>query len=92
MGEAGAQRTGAWVRFALQVDGHTVRAAQVQVYGCPHTIAACNHVQQLLPGRSLDTLQPGLPEEWRLAVNAPVEKLGRMLIIEDALTALRPAH
>jgi cysteine desulfurase len=92
LGEAGAQRLGTWIRFALQVENRTVREAQVQVYGCPHTIAACNHVRQQLPGRLLDALQPGTPEQWRQAVNAPVEKLGRMLIIEDALAALRPAH
>jgi len=87
IGEAGAQRIGTWIRFTLQVEGRLVREAQVQVYGCPHTIAACNHVRQLLPGRSLDALAPGSPEQWRQFVNAPVEKLGRMLIIEDALAA-----
>jgi cysteine desulfurase len=92
VGEAGAQRLGTWVRFTLQVEAGAVREAQVQVYGCPHTVAACNHVRQQLPGRRLDALQPGAPENWREAVNAPVEKLGRMLIIEDALRALRPAH
>jgi cysteine desulfurase len=92
LGEAGAQRLGAWIRFTLCVEGRTVREAHVQVYGCPQTIAACNHVRRQLPGRSLDALQPGTPEQWRQAVNAPVEKLGRMLIIEDALAALRPAH
>lgn len=91
LGEAGMQRQGTWVRFVLQVEGRCVRHARVQVYGCPHTIAACNHVRQQLPGRSLDALQPGTPEQWRQAVNAPVEKLGRMLIIEDALQTLRPA-
>jgi NifU-like protein involved in Fe-S cluster formation len=86
VGEAGSQRLGAWIRFTLRMEGRTVRDARVQVYGCPHTIAACNHVRQQLPGRTLDALQPGTPEEWRQAVKAPVEKLGRMLIIEDALT------
>jgi cysteine desulfurase len=92
LGEAGAQRLGTWIRFELQIEDRTVREARVQVYGCPHTIAACNHVRQQLPGRALDALQPGTPEQWRQAVNAPVEKLGQMLIIEDALAVLRPAH
>jgi NifU-like protein involved in Fe-S cluster formation len=90
VGEGGARRLGAWVRFVLQAEGGTVRDAQVQVYGCPHTVAASRHVRAQLPGRSLLDLKPGNPEKWREAVNAPVEKLGRMLIIEDALGALRP--
>jgi NifU-like protein involved in Fe-S cluster formation len=91
-GEAGAQRLGTWIRFILEIGNATVRDARVQVYGCPHTIAACNHVRQQLPGRRLDALQPGTPEQWRQAVNAPVEKLGRMLIIEDALASISRAH
>jgi hypothetical protein len=58
------------------------------VYGCPHTLAAAQRLAQRLRGRPLSLLEAGTPEEWRVAVGAPVEKLGRMLIIEDALSAL----
>ena len=91
VGEGGALRLGTWVRFLVHADGGVIRDARVQVYGCPHTIAASSHVRRQLTGRQLSASVPGTPEEWRLAVNAPVEKLGRMLIIEDALRALRPA-
>ena len=86
-----AQRLRAWVRFLVHGEAGVVRDARVQVYGCPHTIAASSHVRKQLTGRPLSALVPGTPEEWRLTVNAPVEKLGRMLIIEDALRAIRPA-
>jgi cysteine desulfurase len=89
LGEAGAERLGTWVRICLSVSGETVRAARIQVYGCPHTAAVCNLLEERLPGRPLQALMPGTPEEWRKYVDAPVEKLGRLLIIEDALTALR---
>ena len=91
VGEGGALRLGTWVRFLAHGENGLIRDARVQVYGCPHTIAASSHVRQQLIGRQLHALVPGTPEQWRLAVNAPVEKLGRMLIIEDALRALRPA-
>jgi cysteine desulfurase len=91
LGEAGAQRLGGWVRFAALLDAGVVREARVQVYGCPHTTAACRHVLAQLPGQSLASLAAGTPENWRVAVAAPVEKLGQMLIIEDALTALSRA-
>jgi hypothetical protein len=91
LGEAGSRQSGTWVRFALQSAGGFVKEARVQVFGCPHTAAACQLVAGRVQGQALTALQPGTPEEWRVAVGAPVEKLGRMLIIEDALAAFRPA-
>jgi hypothetical protein len=91
LGEAGAERLGTWVRFALRAENGVVREARVQCYGCPHTAAACNLLCESLPGRRLEALDQGTPETWRQKVHAPIEKLGRMLIIEDALLALRPA-
>jgi cysteine desulfurase len=90
VGEAGAERLGTWVRVALEAPGGTVRDARFQVYGCPHTVAVCGLLRQRLRGRPVASLAPGTPEEWRTTVGAPVEKLGRFLIIEDALTTLAP--
>jgi cysteine desulfurase len=91
LGEAGSERLGTWVRFALQVEAGFVKAAQVQVYGCPDTRAACQLLCTRLVGQPIAAPEVGMPAEWRTTVDAPVEKLGRMLIIEDALGALRPA-
>ena len=88
LGEAGAERLGTWIRIALAVEGGTVCEVCIQVYGCPHTAAVCNLLEQRLRGRPVASLAPGTPEQWRASVGAPVEKLGRFLIIEDALTAL----
>lgn len=92
LGEAGAERLGTWVRFALRTEAGLIREARVQHYGCPHIAAACNLLCEQLPGRPIAHLDPGTPESWRQSVQAPIEKLGRMLIIEDALNALRPAR
>jgi hypothetical protein len=79
------------VRFALRVQEGVVQEARVQVYGCPHTLAASQRLAEGLRGRPVAALAAGTPEQWRVAVSAPIEKLGRMLIIEDALGALRRA-
>ena len=84
-GEAGERRLGTQIRLVLCVDAEFVKAARFQAYGCPHTLAACHALVSHLPGRRCDALQPGTPEQWRQEIGAPVEKLGRMLIIEDAL-------
>jgi|JI10StandDraft_1071094.scaffolds.fasta_scaffold05516_12 cysteine desulfurase len=95
VGEGGARRLGAWVRFVVLERDSLVQEARVQVYGCPHTVAASRHVARQLTGQRLGGevsatgLQPGLPEQWLQAVNGPVEKLGRMLHIEDAIRTLQ---
>jgi cysteine desulfurase len=88
LGEAGALRLGAWVRMAARVENGLIQDTRLQVYGCPHTTAACKHVLAQLPGQPQAAPAVGTPEQWRVAVAAPVEKLGQMLIIEDALMAL----
>jgi cysteine desulfurase len=90
LGEAGAPRLGTWVRLAAHVEGGFVKAAQAQVYGCPETMAACELVCRRLVEQPVSGPEVGTPDQWRVAVGAPVEKLGRMLIIEDALGALHP--
>jgi cysteine desulfurase len=95
VGEGGAQRLGAWVRLVVLSQGGVAQAARVQVYGCPHTLAASRHVAKRLEGHSLDAGGPGLalpvgtPQQWLQDVKGPVEKLGRMLIIEDAFRSLQ---
>jgi cysteine desulfurase len=91
VGEAGAERLGTWVRFTVHVENGLIRSGQVQYYGCPHTAAACNLLCERLRGRERAAPQAGTPQQWLESVHAPIEKLGRMLIIEDALNALKPA-
>jgi cysteine desulfurase len=88
IGEGGAARLGCWVRLALKIQAQVVKDARVQVYGCPHTVAACNLIVGRLIGLPCKDPDVGTAEDWRVAVCAPIEKLGRMLIIEDALGAL----
>jgi cysteine desulfurase len=86
-GEAGGPGKETWVRFWLRVDGDTVKEARVQAFGCPHTLDVAGWLCQELPGRSRGALTPGAPRDWALARSVPVEKLGRLLVIEDALRA-----
>jgi cysteine desulfurase len=86
-GEAGSSAEGTWVRFHLRVADGTVKAALFQAYGCPHTLAVSAWLAGQLPGRRREDLVPGTPTAWLQAMAAPVEKLGRMLTVEDALKA-----
>jgi cysteine desulfurase len=86
-GEAGGVAEEAWVRFHLRVGGGIVKAALFQAYGCPHTVAVTAWLTEQLPGRPRTDLVPGTPAGWLQAMDVPVEKLGRLLVVEDALRA-----
>lgn len=85
VGEAGGPGQEVWVRFRLQVRDGSVRRASFKAYGCPHTLAAAAWLAARLEGRPRGELIPGKPEEWARELAVPVEKLGRLLRIEDAL-------
>jgi cysteine desulfurase len=84
-GEAGGPGEETWVRFRLRIAGDTVKDARFQAFGCPHTLDVAGWLCQELRGRSRATLPPGTPADWAHARSVPVEKLGRLLVIEDAL-------
>jgi cysteine desulfurase len=86
-GEAGGAEQQTWVRFHVRIEGGTVRDARFQAYGCPHTLAVIAWLTRQLPGRTLSGLSVGEPAEWARALEVPVEKLGRLLVVEDALHA-----
>jgi cysteine desulfurase len=86
-GEGGARGQETWIRFHLLLSGNIVRDARFEAYGCPHTLAVAAWLVGQLPGRGPDNLVPGAPADWARAQTVPVEKLGRLLVVEDALQA-----
>jgi cysteine desulfurase len=86
-GEAGAPGEETWVRFHLTVEDGIVKAARFKAYGCPHTLAVTDLLTRRLAGRTRKDGPPGTPASWTEELSVPVEKLGRLLVIEDALLA-----
>lgn len=86
-GDAGGADSGTWVRFQLLVEGLRVKDARFQALGCPHTLDAAAWLCEQLPGRTREGLIPGAPAAWAASRSVPAEKLGRLLIVEDALLA-----
>jgi cysteine desulfurase len=86
-GEAGGPTQEVWVRFHVKLDGDTVKDARFEARGCPHTLAAAAWIASRLPGRRRADGAPGGPHEWARELGVPVEKLGRLLVLEDALAA-----
>lgn len=86
-GEAGQESGEVWVRLHLRVHADTVIEARFQALGCPHTLATASWLAMQLAGRRRFEAQPGSPHTWAQTLQVPVEKLGRLLTIEDALHA-----
>jgi cysteine desulfurase len=84
-GEGGGPDEDTWVRFDLALSGDTVKEARFKARACPHTTEVVAWLCSELPGRTRNALIPGTPAEWTARHGIPVEKLGRLLRVEDAL-------
>ena len=90
-GAAGSRGRGTWVQFDLQLSSGTIQAARFQAFGCPHTIAAAAWVVERAIGGVVRTALPETVEDLSKRFAVPVEKRGRLLIIEDAWAAVAAA-
>lgn len=84
-GEAEDRTLNVWVRFRVEMADGVIGEARIEVYGCPHTIAAASCVAERLPGSEPGALRAVDARELLRTVAAPIEKLGKLLLIEDAL-------
>ena len=84
-GEAGSAEQGTWVVFHARIDRETVAALTFEAFGCPHTIAACSLMTELLTGLAVREASGFEPASLRERLGIPVEKTGRLLIVQDAL-------
>ncbi len=103
-GTAGSRSAGTWVQFDVRMRAAPgepaadagrlphVREVRFLAFGCPHVIAAAALVAEHAEGGAA---HPRLPESIhaiRGRLEAPVEKLGRLFVVEDAwIAALRAA-
>ncbi len=88
-GEAEDRTLNVWVRFQVRVLDGIIHAARYNVYGCPHTVAAAEWTAEWLEGRPIAALCELKMRTRREALGVPVEKLGNLLLMEDALAACR---
>jgi NifU-like protein involved in Fe-S cluster formation len=80
-----------WVRFQVQLVGSSIRAVRFQAYGCPHFIAAADWMAEQLEGQAEHKLAEPIGRAAQAALGVPTEKLGKLLVLEDALAACSSA-
>jgi NifU-like protein involved in Fe-S cluster formation len=89
-GAAGTRERGTWVQFDVRISEGIIRDVRFLAFGCPHTLAVSAWVAEQAVGRDARAVLPESVEDLNERFAVPVEKLGRLLIIEDAwLAALR---
>ena len=78
------------VRVALAADCHGDDIARLRflAWGCPHLLAAAEAFCREFEGRPVRALQTLRAAEIMLTLPVPREKLGRILVLEDAVRSL----
>ena len=84
-GRAGNLELGTQVWFQWRVAGGAVAEARFRAFGCPYTLAVCDLIASGLKGGRPPQPWQGDPHSWAAALGVPPERLGRLLIVEDAL-------
>ncbi len=84
-GEAGERAQGVQVVFRMRASGEEIAEIRFQAFGCPHTIAACSLATERLTGVPVRDLLEMTAGVLLAALDVPVEKMGRMLVVQDAL-------
>ena len=88
---AGAVEQGAQIRLQLALSGDRITAARYQAYGCPHFLAACESLATWLEGRTVAQLAQWRWRDVEAELQVPGAKRARLLVLDDALRALRGA-
>ena len=76
-----------WVKFQIRVTDSVVDQVGYEVFGCPETIAAASLIAERLEGRSIAAIPDIDVHAIAAELSIPVDKLGKLLRIEDAVVA-----
>jgi len=73
------------LRLSAQAEGGKIAALRFRAWGCPHVIAAAEAVCSNLEGQPVTDLESYAIADIMQKLPIPVEKTGRILVIEDAV-------
>ncbi len=84
---SGSRAVGAEVALSFDVSNGRVTGLRFQAFGCPHFLAAASLATERLRGLAVATLADWRVRDLGELLGVPVEKRGRLLILEDAVRA-----
>ena len=79
---------GVRVALAAKVDDDIIVGLRFRAWGCPHLLAAAEAFCRAFEGRPVSALQAFSAAELMQTLPVPKEKLGRILVLEDAVRSL----
>lgn len=79
---------GASVELSMRCTGPAIAELRFRAFGCPHLIAACEAFCRDWEGRPVAALASFSAEGLLEALPVPIEKTGRILVLEDAVRSL----
>lgn len=90
VGEAGSHREGMRVRCYLALDAlGRIAAVGFRAFACPDLWRVLQTFERQWPGLRTETADLGAPAQWALQFQVPIEKLGRLIRVEDAWRAAK---
>jgi NifU-like protein involved in Fe-S cluster formation len=82
------EEQGVRIGLAADIDGDIISGLRFRAWGCPHLIAAAEAFCREFEGRAVSALQAFSAAEIMQTLPVPREKLGRILVLEDAVRSL----
>jgi NifU-like protein involved in Fe-S cluster formation len=82
------EEQGVRVALAAECEGEDITRLRFLAWGCPHLLAAAEAFCREFEGRPVRALQTFSAAEIMQTLPVPREKLGRILVLEDAVRSL----
>ncbi len=82
---------GMHIRLAATVDGERITGMRFRAWGCPHVIAAAESTCRQYEGRRVAALEEFTSAQIMVDLAVPIEKTGRILVLEDTVRSLGQA-
>ena len=79
------------IRLSAGLEKDRITELRFLVWGCPHVIAASEAFCRQFEGLSVAELEHFKTDQIMLDLAVPVEKTGRILVLEDTVRSLRAA-
>lgn len=89
--EARVDDQGVRILLTLSAPDGRIETARFQAWGCPHLLAACEAFCAAAEGREVAELRGYSAAALMQSLAIPVEKTGRILVLEDAVRSLGAA-
>ena len=86
--EVSESEAGIRIVLAAEMQGQVVKRLRYRVFGCPHLIAAIEEFCSRIEGGTAKALQDVPVTQLMELLDVPVEKTGRLLLLEDAALLL----